>query len=141
MPHMDEVLAVDDAAQLPPGVGRRREAPTGELLLEPREDRLVRQTLALELQMASSNEGLRLLAQERQHLVDHPFGLAALQAAGSRQIVHEVFQIVRLGVAHATLLEKTSVGNNFCPKSGRITTIEQSTPERLYVPAMTVTQA
>src|SRR4051794_6308434 len=113
MPHMDEVLAVDDAAQLPPGVDRRREAPASELLLEPREDRLVRQALALKLQVASSNEGLRLLGQKRQHLVDHTFGLAALQSAGSRQVIHEVFQIVRLGVAHATLLETGPRRNDF----------------------------
>src|SRR5215471_18061871 len=113
MPHMGEVLAVDDAAQLPPGVSRRREAPTGELLLQPREDRLVRQALALKLQMAAANERLRLLGQERQHLVDQPFGLAALQAGGPRQIFHEVFQIVRLGVAQATLLESAPRGNYF----------------------------
>src|SRR5215469_635563 len=113
MPHMDEVLAVDDAAQLPPGVGRRREAPTGELLFETGEDRLVRQPLALKLQMAAANEGLRLLGQERQHLVDQPFGLATLQAGGPRQVLHEVCQIVRLGVAQATLLESGSEGNDF----------------------------
>src|SRR6185503_17268122 len=103
---------VDDAAQLPPCVSRRREAPTGELLFEPPEDRLVRETLALKLQVTASNEELRLLGQERQHLVDQPFGLAALQAAGSRQVFHEVFQIVRLGVAHATLLESARQRNS-----------------------------
>src|SRR6185312_15742974 len=113
MPHMGEVLAVDDAAQLPPCVSRRREAPTGELLLQPREDRLVRQAPALKLQVTAANERLRLLGQERQHLVDQAFGLATLQAGGPRQVVHEVFQIVRLGVAQPTLLESGSEGNDF----------------------------
>src|SRR6476646_643643 len=113
MPHMGEVLAVDDAAQLPLCVGRRREAPTGEFPLEPLEDRLVRQPLALKLQVTAANERLRLLGQERQHLVDQPFGLTALQAGGSRQILHEVFQIVQLGVVHATLLDPGPEWNNF----------------------------
>src|SRR6185437_3842727 len=105
MPHMKEVLAVDDAAQLPPCVSRRREAPTGEFPFEPREDRLVRQPLALKLQVTAANERLRLLGQERQHLVDQPFSLAALQAGRSRQVLQEIFQIVRLSIAHATFLE------------------------------------
>src|SRR6185503_13623058 len=42
----DDVLAVDDAAQLPPGVSRRSKTPTADLLFEPREDRRVRQALA-----------------------------------------------------------------------------------------------
>src|SRR6185312_14023638 len=113
MPHMGEVLAVDDAAQLPPCVSRRREAPTGELLLQPREDRLVRQAPALKLQVTAANERLRLLGQERQHLVDQPFGLAALQAGGPRHVLQEVFQIVRLGVAQVTLLKSSSEWNDF----------------------------
>src|SRR5262249_18388675 len=42
----DDVLAVDDAAQLPPGVSRRNKTPAAQLLFEPREDRRVRQALA-----------------------------------------------------------------------------------------------
>jgi len=69
------------------------------------EDQRVRQALALKLQMSPSNELLRLLAQERQHLVDQPFGLPALQSCRSREVFHQFVQVGRLSVVHANLQE------------------------------------
>src|SRR6185436_2124552 len=92
---------------------RRSKTPAADLLLEPPEDRRVRQALALKLQVPASHELLGLLGQERQHLVDQPLGFPALQSGGPRQVVQKFFQVGRLGVAHATLSDSGWEGNYF----------------------------
>jgi len=85
------------------GVGRRREAACRELGLQSGEDHRVRESLPLQRQVAPADERLGLLDQERQDLVDHPTSLLRLQPRCPGQVLHELVQIVQLGVVHGDL--------------------------------------
>jgi hypothetical protein len=63
--------------------------------------------------MTSSNELLRLLAQERQHLVDQPLGLSTLQSCRSSEVFHQFVQVGRLSVVHANFPESLCSWKDF----------------------------
>src|SRR5262249_25115169 len=87
---------VDDSADLPSRVRRRAEAALRELLLEPCEDLVVREALALQRVVAAADERLGRFAEERQHLVDAPLGFGAREAAGPGEVIDQLAEIVEV---------------------------------------------
>jgi hypothetical protein len=118
-PAHDDLLAVDDPAELPAGQGRRRHRAGGQLGRDAVEDGRVGQAGRLQLAVAPAHQRLDRLAEVGDDVVDHAPGRPGRQVRGAHQVVDEVGMVA--AVLHGGDL---GVGGRrtqrSCPNPGRI---------------------
>src|SRR6266851_5023602 len=96
MPHIGFSSAVDYAPELAFAVLGRAKPPARQLSRKAAEDLAVGQSLALQRAMAPADELLRAFVEKRQHLVDEPARLGAVQPRRANQIDNEVLELAQL---------------------------------------------